>query len=1072
MNKFVSVLLCLITFLSTAAQTAEFPKDSYYLRGSMFYTGNGDPWAYKHLGPKFVKNSDGILSVKFPGGLDTTGKSESDRNFAITTGNCGGGTDNPNSNQWPNDETIVIGPYDNVPTGEEFDIYFGGNRNGILPSGKIAEIQLLSIPTNTDQYVTTKDDLSGNNTLAGKAGKLRIILYDDTYAANDPTAGVKTLGQSNYGLQVWAYSRTSSETANWDVSGGLAWPIRDSNDPQFAKKYRKEVTANGQTAVYMMFQKVANNEENKKDIIIDIKRNESGNPLPFSPEEYNPDRQVIRYHPGSNVYVIDFKHDLVNQRGGEFYPIGATATGLYVEVPNASAKNDEPNAAYAAVPRILRSGVRFGVYNTRDKDDKNNNLAHKFKYLKYGRGIRLNSQPYAIGHGSWDYWNGIPLDKVSNPTVEMLGNNDNDYHYINVDDSYFPRDRYPLSFTTDNSSTFYNKLGDNRLLSEYNMFIDRIILEVVNEGKYNETAKDDNEQVFIRFEGRYDLNPVTTTEVTYSYSDKGMGENKVGDEPNIYVGNTIRCFDRGFARFYGCYDPQYHDKSYSDNLMDAPNFEKDIQSFGLIDYTASYETESTYEVVDLNGNPVSYIGYENKFGGDLANNSTDGADLGLCMKQFPAKFSIKYKSVNFYDDDYNIKDNIIGYDDNGDPIKSHFMAELIQGSECTGYVGRYLRYSANPPSQIVNQDAQAYGNATNMVIQCRRLRLLYDHYGDNRPAKVIVRTKYFFPFREPNNVPEYTLETNLSTKSDIRAKANLTVTVDPNSVLSGYNKTRKYFAVDNASISGSEYAYGAMWDLVSGETKAYYPVTRWTLSAKDRRIMTDNDNTFPYVKTAKYGNYGDFLDDSNKFKSVDFGRTVYYVTDDVVSDIPDNGSWSHTVDYTATMVYTFGNVKGMVLDADRDSKRKAADSDLGSILISEKALQQYVSEYGNNAYAILYNNGDEGKTTITNEDGTTQKVAIHTFTLSPGKDTKIADGYTPGNISVSLREVPVKSNTATEVFSKTTVAGIEDVLLDTDYQDNVITEYYNLQGVRVSDPVPGTVYIVRRGNTVTKELAR
>ena len=32
--------------------------------------------------------------------------------------------------------------------------------------------------------------------------------------------------------------------------------------------------------------------------------------------------------------------------------------------------------------------------------------------------------------------------------------------------------------------------------------------------------------------------------------------------------------------------------------------------------------------------------------------------------------------------------------------------------------------------------------------------------------------------------------------------------------------------------------------------------------------------------------------------------------------------------------------------------------------------------------------------------------------------------------------------------------------------------YYNLQGMRVENPVAGTIYIVRRGTTVTKELYR
>ena len=46
-------------------------------------------------------------------------------------------------------------------------------------------------------------------------------------------------------------------------------------------------------------------------------------------------------------------------------------------------------------------------------------------------------------------------------------------------------------------------------------------------------------------------------------------------------------------------------------------------------------------------------------------------------------------------------------------------------------------------------------------------------------------------------------------------------------------------------------------------------------------------------------------------------------------------------------------------------------------------------------------------------------------------------------------------------------SGIDDAAVDTDAEP----EYYNLQGVRVDNPGPG-IYIVRRGETVTKEMIR
>ena len=42
--------------------------------------------------------------------------------------------------------------------------------------------------------------------------------------------------------------------------------------------------------------------------------------------------------------------------------------------------------------------------------------------------------------------------------------------------------------------------------------------------------------------------------------------------------------------------------------------------------------------------------------------------------------------------------------------------------------------------------------------------------------------------------------------------------------------------------------------------------------------------------------------------------------------------------------------------------------------------------------------------------------------------------------------------------------GIADIATD----DNAPVEYYNLQGIRVDNPVPGTLYIRRQGSEATK----
>ncbi len=48
----------------------------------------------------------------------------------------------------------------------------------------------------------------------------------------------------------------------------------------------------------------------------------------------------------------------------------------------------------------------------------------------------------------------------------------------------------------------------------------------------------------------------------------------------------------------------------------------------------------------------------------------------------------------------------------------------------------------------------------------------------------------------------------------------------------------------------------------------------------------------------------------------------------------------------------------------------------------------------------------------------------------------------------------------------TSISGVE---ADTDLSD---AEFFNLQGIRVAQPQPGQVYLVRRGTEVTKMLFR
>lgn len=72
-----------------------------------------------------------------------------------------------------------------------------------------------------------------------------------------------------------------------------------------------------------------------------------------------------------------------------------------------------------------------------------------------------------------------------------------------------------------------------------------------------------------------------------------------------------------------------------------------------------------------------------------------------------------------------------------------------------------------------------------------------------------------------------------------------------------------------------------------------------------------------------------------------------------------------------------------------------------------------------------------------------------------------------GNVKFTSSGKPRISD-ITVTYKEGTRTGVDDIAVDA---EDAPAEYYNLQGVRVENPTPG-LYIVRRGNTTTKELVR
>ena len=101
--------------------------------------------------------------------------------------------------------------------------------------------------------------------------------------------------------------------------------------------------------------------------------------------------------------------------------------------------------------------------------------------------------------------------------------------------------------------------------------------------------------------------------------------------------------------------------------------------------------------------------------------------------------------------------------------------------------------------------------------------------------------------------------------------------------------------------------------------------------------------------------------------------------------------------------------------------------------------------------------------------------------IEPGATTSVQFNFLDRNISYSIKEIKFtdlgtdeadatllgRRKLGWQYFTKTST-GIEDIVTDDAVNADAPAVYYNLQGVRVTNPSNG-IYIVRRGNKVTKE---
>ena len=81
---------------------------------------------------------------------------------------------------------------------------------------------------------------------------------------------------------------------------------------------------------------------------------------------------------------------------------------------------------------------------------------------------------------------------------------------------------------------------------------------------------------------------------------------------------------------------------------------------------------------------------------------------------------------------------------------------------------------------------------------------------------------------------------------------------------------------------------------------------------------------------------------------------------------------------------------------------------------------------------------------------------VHTLSNTASADNTTIYVYSSGN------------GIAAYSMTRRIVTGVEDISTDNDDADDENTEYYNLQGIRVHQPLAPGIYIRRQGNTVTK----
>lgn len=620
----------------------------------------------------------------------------------------------------------------------------------------------------------------------------------------------QTAGVSSYWLDVWDLS----ETDTWDSAGGLYEPLKESTTHKLDDKYYATYTDphNNSTKDYIAFYGPLTEDEVTTNNLRDIE--------------------------GSQVYVIDFTN------GGEF------PEGLFIKAPTADIMGtltpEDNNSNYHKVdctPLHMRSGVRFGLLNNRYSVDSEK-IFLKLRYVKWGHCFRLNehSRPLNAFVSKVNADGAKDGGAVGTPYLEFTdeygpnlwnGNNNNEIYGV-----------------PDENWTMNNKKGDSRLLSEHDLYLQKIYLEVTfDEWGY--------EHFYLRFEGKYDLEGAAGSQAHNHFIPSELN-NEFSTTPNIFIGSDIFLDDRAFERFYNL-DTENTVKLSNLGFSSIEEYNTAMSEwYKNMNFTDKYKAISHHHILKE--------AFDAKSGETISKEIADGTIAPS------ASATIKYS---------------------GDNGKFHKLAnpesvtaENIAEAEISG-------------DEISTYAASTYTKGTKTLVQGLEKSLIFDPTHEDAPKSLLSEVTYYFDNARisPTYYTKGKVETVIDFDGGLIVSAKLEYTNE--------TKDEYYSSVDWSGSNLPCHERRIMADGVASIEKENYPVTSWAVS----HAAEASDCTKAELAAVEYKGYT--LDASNQYDYeglMNIGKDSDFATYRGKALAEGESMLLH---YHVDALYTFGLVQGV-----------------------------------------------------------------------------------------------------------------------------------------------------------------